>query len=129
MEEGGPRSELRRTGCDAKPKEGGRQIRLACGSSGEEKSEGAACPADAGVALRERCGHPGAVIRSPDPLAAVCDMPAMSDIPDSQWCFPSRRQQAGVPAYADAKAIGATEEQPIVDSTKMASKRRIPNAT
>jgi hypothetical protein len=53
----------------------------------------------------------------------------MSDIPDWQWCFPFRRQQAGVSAYAAAKATGATEEQPITYSTKMASKRRIPNAT
>jgi hypothetical protein len=56
-------------------------------------------------------------------------MPDMSDIPDSQWCFPSRRQQAGVSAYAAANATGATEEQPIAYSTKMASKRRIPIGT
>jgi len=129
MEEGGPRSELRRTGCVAKPRKVGSETRRASGGCGEENSEGAACAEGAGVAHRERCGHLGAVTRSRDSLAGVCDMPAMSDIPDSQWCFPSRRQQAGVPAYAEAKATGATEEQPIVDSTKMASKRRIPNAT
>ena len=95
MEEGGPRSELRKTGCEARLKEVGREIGLASGSCGEENSEGAACPADAGVALRERCGQPGAVARSPG-VSGIPDIPAMSDIPDWQWCFPSRRQQVGV---------------------------------
>jgi hypothetical protein len=56
-------------------------------------------------------------------------MPPISAIEDWQWCFPSRRQQAGVSSLAAAKAAGATDEQPTTNSTKMASGRRIPNRT
>jgi hypothetical protein len=49
----------------------------------------------------------------------------MPDIPDIQWCLPSRRQHTGVPLFAAAKAIGATKLQAITASTRLATKRRI----
>jgi len=56
-----------------------------------------ACAEGAGVALGEWCGQPGAVAWRPGVLFVdIPGMPAISDIPDWQWCFPSRRQQTGV---------------------------------
>jgi hypothetical protein len=49
-------------------------------------------------------------------------MPVM---PDMQWCFPFRRQQAGVSFPVSAKAIGATKLQAITESTRLATIRRI----
>jgi hypothetical protein len=49
----------------------------------------------------------------------------MPDIPDIQWCLPSRRQHAGVSLPAAAKAIGATKLQAITASTRLATIRRI----
>lgn len=49
----------------------------------------------------------------------------MPDIPDMQWCFPFRRQQAGASFPVSAKAIGATKLQVITESTRLATIRRI----
>jgi hypothetical protein len=49
----------------------------------------------------------------------------MPDIPDIQWCSPSRRQHAGVSLLAAAKAIGATRLQAMTASTRLATKRRM----
>jgi hypothetical protein len=49
----------------------------------------------------------------------------MPDIPDIQWCFPFRRQQAGLSAPVSAKAIGAMKLQAITDNTRLAMVRRI----
>ena len=52
--------------------------------------------------MGERCGQAGAVARSPDVLSEdIPDIPAISGMPDWQWCLPSRRQQAGVSSTAD----------------------------
>ena len=49
----------------------------------------------------------------------------MPDIPDMQWCFPFRRQQAGASIPVSAMAIGATKLQAITESTRLATNRRI----
>ena len=53
------------------------------------------------------------------------DSDAMPDMPDMQWCFPFRRQQAGVSFPVSARAIGATKLQAISESTRLATRRRI----
>jgi hypothetical protein len=49
----------------------------------------------------------------------------MPDIPDMQWCFPFRRQQAGTSFPVSAMAIGAMKLQAITESTRLATIRRI----
>jgi len=49
----------------------------------------------------------------------------MTDLPVMQWCFPFRRQQAGLSFPVSAKAIGATKLQAITESTRLATIRRI----
>ena len=49
----------------------------------------------------------------------------MPDNPDMQWCFPLRRQQAGVAFPARPKASGATKLQASTLSAKLAMNRRI----
>jgi hypothetical protein len=49
----------------------------------------------------------------------------MPDIPDMQWCFPFRRQQAGTSLPVSAEASGATKQQAITESTILATTRRI----
>jgi len=49
----------------------------------------------------------------------------MPDMPDMQWCFPFRRQQAGVSFPVSANAIGATKLQAITESTRLATIRRM----
>jgi len=46
-------------------------------------------------------------------------------MPDMQWCFPFRRQQAGVSFPVSPKAIGATKLEAISASTRLATNRRI----
>ena len=42
-----------------------------------------------------------------------------------QWCFPLRRQQAGVTSVVTAKARGATKLQASAPITRLARTRRI----
>ena len=49
----------------------------------------------------------------------------MPDNPDMQWCFPLRRQHAGVAFPARPKASGATKLQASTVSAKLAMSRRI----
>ena len=80
--------------------------------------------------LGERCGQQEPVAWragvSPVDIPATPspDMPGISDI-DWQWCFPSRRQQAGVSTPVAAIAAGARLPQAITAKTKMDIQRRI----
>ena len=86
----------------------------------------------AAMELGERCGQQEPVawragispldIPSPD-IPGMPD-PGISDI-DWQWCFPSRRQQAGVSTPVAATAAGARLPQAITAKTKMEIQRRI----
>jgi hypothetical protein len=53
----------------------------------------------------------------------------MPDIPDMQWCLPLRRQHCGVLATVDANAKGTSTPHAFSAKTKMASNRRILEAT
>lgn len=49
----------------------------------------------------------------------------MSGLDDLQWCFPSRRQHAGVLSAATPEANGANTVQAITTSAKLATIRRM----
>jgi hypothetical protein len=53
------------------------------------------------------------------------EIAAMPDIPDMQWCFPFRRQQAGTSFPVSVNDMGAAKLQAITASTRLATIRRI----
>ncbi len=80
------------------------------------------CATPVGVAIRKRYGQSEELARR---LGTSTNPAAMVDIPEVQWCFPFRRQQAGVAVPVTAKVIGATKLQAKTDSTRLAMIRRI----
>jgi hypothetical protein len=76
-----------------------------------------------GAAICERKGQSEDLARKPGSPSP--DVAAMPDIPDMQWCFPFRRQQAGASFPVSTKAMGATKLQAITESTRLATSRRI----
>jgi hypothetical protein len=82
-----------------------------------------ASAAPVGTAVCERYGQSAGLARKlGSPSAGIAVVP---DIPDMQWCFPFRRQQAGVSLPVTATAIGAMKLQAITESTRLATIRRI----
>lgn len=73
------------------------------------------------MTARERYGQSEDVARK---LGVPSSKAAMPDI-SAQWCFPFRRQQAGVVFPVAAKASGAREPHATIQSTRLATNRRM----
>src|SRR6266478_1866540 len=120
---GGPRCELQLERRDSRKGRSTMAKKLADGGCSVESAGLRGCATPVGEVSCERYGQSADLARKLG--RSSVDSPAMPPAPDVQWCFPFRRQQAGVAVPVIPEAIGATKLHAITESTRLATIFRI----